>query len=61
MKALELLGVLAETGGAEWIALGCEYSIYAGAFLVSVGGDSDQKGGKWNYPRQLEILRLELK
>lgn len=41
--------------------LGCEYSIYAGAFLVSVGADSDQKGGKWNYPRQLEILRLELK
>lgn len=41
--------------------LDCVYSIGAGAFLVSVGADSDQKGGKENYPGHLEMLRLELK
>lgn len=41
--------------------LNCEDSIGASAFLVNVGADSDQKGGNENYPRQLEILRLELK
>ena len=37
--------------------IGCEYSVGAGAFLISIGADdSEQKRGKGSDPGQLGIL-----